>query len=336
MAEQIPLRPVDRVEVLTVIDNVVDLLLGSTEGVKRLSPAGPEGPERAFVEAPFLESGRAVDAPIAEHGLAFLVSVTRDDERRTLLFDTGSTVGGLAHNLRVMGVDASEIEAVVLSHGHFDHTIGLNGLADLFETPPPLVAHPDCWLQRRVSPPGRKSFELPTTSRESVSAAGFEVVETRGPSSLLDGCLTVTGEIERTTEFEHGLPVHEACRDGVWEPDPLVHDDQALVVNVRDRGLVAITGCGHAGLINTVRHARKLAGVDRVCAVVGGFHLAGPAFEPVIWPTVEALAELAPELVAPTHCTGWRAIHALAAAFPDAFVPGSVGSTYIVEGGAAA
>ena len=141
------------------------------------------------------------------------------------------------------------------------------------------------------------------------------------------------GELERTTEFEHGLVLHQAFLNGEWQPDPLVQDDQALVANLHGKGLVVITGCGHAGLINTVRYARKLTGIDRVYAVIGGFHLGTPVFEPIIPPTVEALREFAPEVVVPTHCTGWRATHALAAAFPDAFVPGSVGTRYLLEGG---
>ena len=257
--------------------------------------------------------------------------MTSGESRRTALFDTGSSAGGLVHNLRALGVDPAEIETIVLSHGHFDHTIGLNGLAEQFRPLPPLVVHPDVWLRRRVAIPGREPFELPTISQEKVRAAGFQVIEERQPSSLLDGGLLVTGEIERTTEFEHGLPVQQAFRDGEWQPDPLIHDDQALVAHLRGRGLVVITGCGHAGLINTVRHARKLTGVDRVFAVVGGFHLGTPVFEPVIPPTVEALAEFDPHVVAPTHCTGWRATHALAAAFPDAFIPGSVGTRYILQ-----
>jgi 7,8-dihydropterin-6-yl-methyl-4-(beta-D-ribofuranosyl)aminobenzene 5'-phosphate synthase len=159
------------------------------------------------------------------------------------------------------------------------------------------------------------------------------VIDDRQPSSLLDGGLLLTGEIERTTEFERGLPVQQAFRDGEWQPDPLIHDDQALVAHLRGRGLVVITGCGHAGLINTLRHARKLTGVDRLYAVVGGFHLAGPVFEPQIQPTVEALRGFDPQVVVPTHCTGWRAIHALAAAFPEAFIPGSVGTRYVFQSG---
>jgi len=253
------------------------------------------------VEAPLLESGQFMDPPVAEHGLSFLVSVTSGDTRRTLLFDTGSSVDTLAHNLRALGVDAAEIEAIVLSHGHFDHTMGLNGLARKLHPLPPLVVHPDVWLRRRVVIPGREPWELPTTSKAKIRTAGFQVIEARQPSSLLGGGILVTGEIERTTEFEQGLPVHEAFRDGQWQPDPLLHDDQALVANVRGKGLAVITGCGHAGVVNTVRYARKITGVDRVYAVLGGFHLAGLLYEPIIPPTVHALREIGPEVIAPSH-----------------------------------
>ena len=121
------------------------------------------------------------------------------------------------------------------------------------------------------------------------------------------------------------MPFHEALTDGTWTPDPLIIDDQALIVHVAGHGLVVLTGCGHAGIINIVRYARRLTGVDTVAAVVG-FHLSGPAFEPIIKPTVEALAEIGAEAILPAHCTGWRAAHALAQAMPEAYIPNSVGS----------
>jgi 7,8-dihydropterin-6-yl-methyl-4-(beta-D-ribofuranosyl)aminobenzene 5'-phosphate synthase len=330
MVTNFSLNSVDRLEILTVIDNVFDLLLHSTDVAKRIGLGGPQGQETPLVEAPLLESGYAEEAPIAEHGLSFLVSATSGSARRTILFDTGATVDGLVHNLRVLGVDLAEIETIVLSHGHFDHTTGLNGLAKRLKPLPPLVVHPDCWLKRRVTPPGREPHELPTTSKQKVCAAGFQVIEARQPSSLLDGGLLVTGEIEGTTEYEQGLAVQEAFRDGAWQPDPLMCDDQALVVNLRGKGLVVITGCGHAGVVNTTRYARKLTGVEQVHAVIGGFHLATAAFEPIIPPTVEDLRQFGPRVVVPSHCTGWRATHALAAAFPDAFIPGSVGTRYVL------
>ena len=140
--------------------------------------------------------------------------------------------------------------------------------------------------------------------------------------------MLVTGEVDRTTTFEQGFPIHQAYRNGAWEPDPLILDDQALIMNVAGKGLVVLTGCGHAGIVNICRYARRLTGVDRLYLVMGGFHLNGPLFEPIIGDTCEALADLAPEVLVPTHCTGWKAIHALAARLPDAFIQNSVGTTF--------
>jgi 7,8-dihydropterin-6-yl-methyl-4-(beta-D-ribofuranosyl)aminobenzene 5'-phosphate synthase len=152
-------------------------------------------------------------------------------------------------------------------------------------------------------------------------------VEERQPSFLLDGSVLITGEVDRTTEFETGFDGHDAFRDGGWQPDPLILDDQALVLRLRERGLVLISGCGHAGIVNTVRYAQTLTGERKVAAIIGGFHLSGPMFEPIIAPTVRAFDELAPALLVPAHCTGWRAVHQLAAQFPDAFVQSTVGTT---------
>jgi 7,8-dihydropterin-6-yl-methyl-4-(beta-D-ribofuranosyl)aminobenzene 5'-phosphate synthase len=137
----------------------------------------------------------------------------------------------------------------------------------------------------------------------------------------------ITGEVDRTTAFETGFAGHEALRDGAWEPDPLILDDQALVVSLGDRGLVVLSGCGHAGIVNTVLPAPRRTGSATVAAIIGGFHLSGPMFERIIGPTVDALAELSPSLLVPAHCTGWRAVHQLATRFPEAFVMSTVGTT---------
>ena len=158
------------------------------------------------------------------------------------------------------------------------------------------------------------------------------MIERRQPSLLVDGCVLITGEVDRTTDFERGMP---PATPGVgrrldWAHDPLVLDDQALVVHVRGQGLVVLTGCGHAGAVNIVRHAMRLTGVDRLHALLGGLHLGGPFFEPIIAPTVQALTELDAGLLVPGHCTGWRAQHALAAALPQAWVQGSSGTRYLM------
>ncbi len=147
--------------------------------------------------------------------------------------------------------------------------------------------------------------------------------------------MLITGEVDRTSDFETGFPFHQAQRAGRWEPDPLILDDQAVVINVVGKGLVVLTGCGHAGVVNIVRYARRLTGVDRVYAVLGGFHLTGPLFEPRIDATCQALRDLAPEVLVPAHCTGRRATQALAARLPEAFIQNSVGTTFELAGGRA-
>ena len=134
----------------------------------------------------------------------------------------------------------------------------------------PVLLHPDFWSRRRIASPDR-FVDLPTPSRAGIEDAGFDLIEDRQPSFLLGGVLLVTGEVPRTTAFETGLPPgHQAWVDGQWRHDPLVHEDQALVAHVRGRGLVVITGCGHAGIVNIVRQAKRLTGVDQVYLVTGG------------------------------------------------------------------
>ena len=107
-----------------------------------------------------------------------------------------------------------------------------------------------------------------------------------------------------------------------------IADDQSLVINMRGKGLAVISGCAHAGIINTVLHARKITGVERVHTVLGGFHLSGPLFEPIIEETIGELKKMAPEVIVPMHCTGWNAVNRFAQAFPDSFVLNSVGSLF--------
>ena len=240
----------------------------------------------------------------------------------------------MVENMRRLDLSPGDIDVVVLSHGHWDHTTGMSGLAKaLGRVELPVLIHPEFWSRRRIAIEGRDPIELPSTSRGALEGAGFEIVEQRQPSFLLDGSLLVTGEVDRTTDFERGAaPAHQAYRREGWERDPLILDDQAIVVHVRGRGLVILTGCGHSGIVNILRYVRRLTGESRVHAVIGGFHLSGSYFEPIIAPTCDALAEIGPDHIVPTHCTGWRAIHAIAARFPDAFIQNSVGTRFEFAG----
>ena len=198
-----------------------------------------------------------------------------------------------------------------------------------------MLIHPEFWARRRLAIPG-EPFELPTTSRRALEDAGFGIIEQRQPSFLYDRSVLITGEVDRVTGFEKGFPIHQAWRGGSWEPDPLILDDQALIVHVAGRGLVVLTGCGHAGIVNICRYAQRLTGVEKLHAVIGGFHLTGPLFEPVIGDTVRALEQLAPEVIVPSPCTGWKSTHGIARRMPGAFIQNSVGTTFHLTAAAAA
>jgi 7,8-dihydropterin-6-yl-methyl-4-(beta-D-ribofuranosyl)aminobenzene 5'-phosphate synthase len=249
-----------------------------------------------------------------------------------VLYDAGLTPHAVARNLDVLQVPVDDLRAIVISHGHADHHGGLEGLIRRRgRSRLPLVIHPDAWRERRIAFPSGGELRLPPPSRHDLEAEGLEVVEERVYSLLLDGAVLVSGQVERVTEFESGFPIHEAREGDSWRPDPMIWDDQALVLNVRNRGLVIISGCSHAGVINVLFHAQRLTGEARIAGLLGGLHLTGGLFEARIEPTVEALQAARVARVLPAHCSGWRAVHAIARGMPEAFVQSAVGTTVTFE-----
>jgi 7,8-dihydropterin-6-yl-methyl-4-(beta-D-ribofuranosyl)aminobenzene 5'-phosphate synthase len=305
------------------MDNVTDSLMPDQGPAHRPFNAGGRRPTAT------MDEGWGLDALIAEHGFSMLVTVDKGGVEHRVLFDAGTSPDGVVDNMRRLEIDPTRIEAVVCSHGHFDHTSGLDGLIRrLGRLNMPVLIHPHFWRRRQVVIPGREAREIPTTSKRALIDAGFDVVEEGHPSFLFDGSILVTGEVPRTTGYEPGFPPQQAWLGGRWEPDPLVLDDQALIVDIKDKGLLVITGCGHAGVINVARYARRLTRERPIHAIMGGFHLNGPVFEPLIPRVLGDLETLAPAVIVPAHCTGWRAQHAIGARFPEAFVPNSVGTRF--------
>jgi len=318
------LEPVDSVVVTTLMDNVTDVFMPDQGPARR-----PPLVSACRQSAAMLEGGDVPAALIAEHGFSVLVTVSKSGAEHRILFDAGVSPDGVTENMRRLDVDASSIETIVCSHGHFDHTTGLDGLIRRLGTVNlPVLIHPHFWRRRRVTIPGRDPQEIPTTSRRALIDAGFDVIEEGHPSFLFHRSVLVTGEVARTTGYEPGFPPQQAWSSGRWEPDPLVLDDQALIVDIKDKGLLVITGCGHAGIVNICRYAQRLTKDRPIYAVMGGFHLNGPLFEPLIPQVLDDLEALAPAVIVPAHCTGWRAQHAMGARFGDAFIPNTVGTRF--------
>lgn len=233
--------------------------------------------------------------------------------------------------MQMLGIDISDIDTIVISHFHMDHTGGLNSIIDKCKNKITLFAHPLAFIYPRyVELPDKRRIPFPhTLIKHELTKKGVNIIETRQPTPIIDGLSLITGQIERLTDFEKGMPNVLIERDGTTEKD-LILDDQALILYVRGKGLVIISGCAHSGIINTINYARKITGIDQIYAVIGGFHLSGPVFEPAIGPTISELKKLGIEVLVPMHCTGWQAVKEMAYEFPSSFILSSVGTRIIL------
>lgn len=306
------LLEVDEVKITIIMDNTVDAFMTGNEIVHRFDAS----------KSPL----------IAEHGFSTMIQVRRGNEQAAVLLDTGLSSGGILHNIDALGIDLNDIQAIIISHGHVDHTMGLPSLIEkLGSRQVPLIFHPDAFLDRKVIMPGGYEVNVSAPKLTTSQQENITLVKKTDSTLLAHDMILVSGEIARTTDFETGFPVHYTKRMGRWENDPLIMDDQSVVINVRGQGLVIITGCCHSGIINTIRHAQSLTNCQQVFAVLGGFHLTGGIFEKIIPATIAELQKINPAYLMPGHCTGWSAIHQIAQAMPKAFIPNSVGTTLVFQ-----
>ena len=311
-----------------LVDNYADLLLDSCATVKRFK-------EKAL---------------LAEHGFAALVDLN-DGETR-ILWDTGNSKMALLENLKNLKIDPNSVDKIALSHGHGDHT----GAVAEFLRRLDLRAHPKEWpagspLEAMRSAGAERRIPLvvhPAVQREGWGlkedgsrvgpfhplplkeweGLGAEIILSEGPHQLASGCWT-TGYVPRLSFERSGrAPERMQYRQGdQFLPDD-IEDDQAIVIHVQGKGLVVLSGCAHAGIVNTVNYARQISGVEQVWGILGGFHTA-VAKPDERFQTIDAIEQLRPELIVPTHCSGMLAATEFARRMPHAFVQGAVGTTFL-------
>jgi 7,8-dihydropterin-6-yl-methyl-4-(beta-D-ribofuranosyl)aminobenzene 5'-phosphate synthase len=318
---------VDKVSLTVLVDNKADLAVESSENVKY------------FTEKPLL----------AEHGFSVLIQI--DDTNEKILWDAGVSEDTLAENMHRMKLDITAISQIALSHGHSDHYAGMTKILKgmslspetkewgetvsqeevetlITESQIQIVLHPAAFRERWWrKDDGTFVGPFTPTPRKEWEAAGAKIISSEKPLKLNQGCWT-TGYVPRTSFEKSGRPSKLLYRKGSeFLPDDL-DEDQAIVINVKDKGLIVLSGCAHSGIVNTIEHGKEISGIETVYAIVGGFHLAR-AEDEEIDKTIEYIKNEKPAYVIPSHCTGLRAISRFAQEMPDEFIESVVGTTYI-------
>lgn len=327
--KSLELLAVDKLEIQVLVDNVTDSLSTNPDNVQsEWASLSSQGRLQSL-------SGRATCC--AHHGLSLLISAFIGETKHVLLFDTGPEGATFIRNAGILGVDFSTIEAVVLSHGHWDHA---GGLVPAIETISKAkehnkvncFVHPGMFAERAIKRSNGELLKFESVpDPDALTNAGANVINTREPQFIAGGAFYVSGEVPRLTKYEAGLPGHVRRSDDgqSWDPDPLIMDERFVSVHVKDKGQFVFSACSHAGLVNVLTHARSVFPSVPLYGVMGGLHLSGST-EKIIPETIAGLKQFDLKFIAPGHCTGWRALGAITSVFDEKLVPMAVGKRYVI------
>ena len=313
-----PLKNIEKAEITCLVDNSIDVLLPNVKVANR----------------PPINENWFINSLIAEHGFCALIKLEINGNEHNILFDSGLNPISASYNAKVLGVDLSCNEIVISSHGHIDHSGGFINIREKMndekqEQKIPFIVHQDAFRNRMVKFKDGRIINLPAPNRSDLTSAGYNIIEKQSSSLWIHDGIMVTGEIPRANDFEKGFPNHYSEVDGKMEDDSLIKDDQSVILNIKDKGLVIITGCAHAGIINIIEYAKELSGEDRIHAILGGMHLTGGLFESLIPRTINEIERLKPNFIIPCHCSGLKAISKISTNMSDAFIQNSVGTKYV-------
>jgi 7,8-dihydropterin-6-yl-methyl-4-(beta-D-ribofuranosyl)aminobenzene 5'-phosphate synthase len=302
---------VDKVTVWVITDNYYDALRPDTDIATRYR----------------VVPGKSIHA---EHGLAYYIETFMNGQISACMFDYGLDPAGVLNNLELLELDLRKVKAFGLSHGHFDHWMSaltvLKANKDRIDRGAPFYVGEEVFVRRYSVPPGNADMlDLGQLQKADIEGLGLRVMEVREPVEIIPGGY-LTGNIERITEYEK-VPPNLLIRRGDKPEQDDFHGEQALFFHVLGRGLVVVSGCAHTGIVNTVRHAQRVSGIEKIHAVLGGFHLTNAEPE-VIRRTVADIKALKPDYVIPTHCTGFEAVVAFGREMPDEFNLNTAGTKY--------
>jgi len=257
---------------------------------------------------------------------AFLQIKDSNGKEHSVAFDTGRNKAALLYNIRTLKLDLSSLEYIVLSHGHHDHTAATVELIKKSKRKVNVIAHPHTFLPKfRIKKGKRRHHGVPRGERKiDILKAGADIVETTTPFTLFPGVCT-SGEIKRVTSFEKLSWKNLTVVDGKQVKEQVL-DDQALFINIAGKGVLAVIGCAHAGIINTLHSALDVTEMKKIYGFIGGTHLIRPK-ENRLKESIKCLKEFDMQLMSPAHCTGHRSIAAINLAFPEAFTLNYAGRT---------
>jgi len=321
------LKPIDSLVAEVITDDVSDTYVSKTLfAVSEFSNVVLAGAK--------VISGEALLCANLGFGLK-LVSQA-ENVRHTLLFDTGPEGAIFIRNCANLGIRLGEVECIAVSHGHWDHMAALPHAVEAIVTDGGHVAvhvNPGMFNERAVRLKSGMVIPVANVPRPTdLEQRGAQVFNDPNARPLLDGHFYYSGEIPRVTPFEKGRVDHlsRTSPSGPWEPDPLLMDERMLVAHVRNLGLIVFSACSHAGIVNVCLHARDLFPDVPIYCVMGGLHLGG-VMERIIPDTVDGLRPFRIPHIITGHCTGWRALHALADAFGNAVSQSAVGTKYTFD-----
>lgn len=266
---------------------------------------------------------------LGQHGVSFLLEGAKGSDVMRILVDVGQNSQALLNNMKLMNISPSIIDAVVLTHCHYDHTQGVaKMLREIGKRDIQVIAHRDIFRLNFVTEPYLRHVGImPGDSREEIEKAGGSLLLTKDPVQLMSG-ITTTGEVKRQTDFEEVGIALKTIEGGEVVDDQML-DDISVVANINGKGLVIVTGCSHAGIVNIARHAVELTGCDKIEGIFGGLHLVD-ASDVRIRRTSEELSKLNPEWICVGHCTGFKAQVELYLTFRERFSPLQTGMQFVI------